>query len=568
MYPDNLIKAYEASFREHFRQPALSDYATGYTISYRDLALQIAHLHYVYKEIGIQRGDRIALMGADSVHWCVIFMATITYGAVIVPILQDFNVEDAKTIINHSEAKLLFIDDLILSKLNPEEDLPMVQTIFDIKKITWRYARSGMPYDYKRLLPFAPFVARFYPKGFRRTDIVYPEVDNDELVVINYTSGTTGFSKGVLITAGNLAGNALYAQKLDLMYSGEQIICFLPLAHTYSCAFNMLAALYIGVHTHILGKVPSPKILMKAFAEIRPVLIISVPLILEKIYKQSIVPVLERSSIKALLRIPLLRKLVYRVIRKKLTDGLGGNFREVIVGGAPLSTEVAAFLHRIGFPLTVGYGMTECAPLISYSNHRRWVPLSAGRALPHMEIRIEVPEDFDQPLAPGVGEIQVRGDNVCLGYNKLPEINKLLFTSDGWMRTGDLGRLDKRGNLFILGRSKTMILGANGQNIYPEEIEAKLNNLHFVSERLVYQKNGRLEALVYPDELAAKQAGVTIEEAWEQIKAQRKQLNAKLGSYEMVTKFVLQRTPFIKSPKRSIKRHLYKDGVEVTQMDR
>ena len=348
------------------------------------------------------------------------------------------------------------------------------------------------------------------------------------------------------------------------MFSGEQIICFLPLAHTYSCAFNMLAALYIGVHTHILGKVPSPKILMKAFAEIRPVLIISVPLILEKIYKQSIVPVIERPTVKALLRVPLLRRIVYVVIRKKLTEGLGGNFREVIVGGAPLSTEVAAFLHRIGFPLTVGYGMTECAPLISYSNHRRWVPLSAGRALPHMAIRVEVPEDFDQPLAPGVGEIQVRGDNVCRGYYKLPEINQLLFTSDGWMRTGDLGRIDKRGNLFILGRSKAMILGPNGQNIYPEEIEAKLNNLPLVGESLVYQKNGRLEALVYPDEVAIKQAGLTAEEAWTQIVASRKRLNAKVGSYEMVTKFVRQDKPFIKSPKRSIKRHLYKDGVEVT----
>ena len=563
MYPKNLIAAYEASFREHFRQPALSDYDTGYTLSYRDIALQIAHLHYIYEQTGIRRGDRVALMGADSAHWCVIFMATITYGAVIVPILQDFNIEDAKTIINHSEAQFLFIDDILLAQLDPEQDLPMVHTVFDVKKIMWRYSRSGIAYNYKKLLPFAPFVAQRYPRGFKRSDIAFPDVSNESMVVLNYTSGTTGFSKGVMITAGNLVGNALYAKRLDLMFDKEPIICFLPLAHMYSCAFNMLAALYIGVHVHILGKVPSPKILMQAFAEIRPVLIISVPLILEKIYKQSIVPVIEKPLIKTSLHIPLLRKLVYQVIRKKLVKGLGGNFREVIIGGAPLSREVGDFLHRIGFPLTVGYGMTECAPLISYSPHRNWVPQSSGKALPHMAIRIEEPENFDQPLAAGVGEIQVRGDNVCLGYNKLPEVNALLFTADGWMRTGDLGRLDKKGNLYILGRSKTMILGPNGQNIYPEEIEAKLNALTLVSESLVYQKNGRLEALVHPDEVAARQVGLTIDEAWEKIKAERQALNTKLGTYEKVTKFVLQEKPFIKTPKRSIKRHLYKDGVEV-----
>lgn len=565
MYPDNFIASYQASFRKHFRLPALSDYDTSYTMSYRDLALQISHLHYVYERTGIQRGDKVALMGRDSAHWCTIFMATITYGAVIVPILQDFNIEDAKTIINHSGAKFLFIDDLLLDQLDPESDLPEVHTVFDVEKITWRYSRTGGVYDYRELLPFDTFVAKRYPRGFRPTDIVYPEIGNEEILVLNYTSGTTGFSKGVMISAGNLAGNAIYADTLDLMYEKEQIICFLPLAHTYSCAFNLLASLYIGVHVHILGKVPSPKVLMKAFSEIRPVLIISVPLILEKIYKQSIIPVIEKPIVKALLRVPGIRKIIYSAIRKKLCEGLGGNFREVIIGGAPLSREVGAFLHRIGFPLTVGYGMTECGPLICYSPHRNWVPQSAGKALPHMQLRISEPEDLDVPLAAGVGEIQVKGDNVCMGYYKLPEINRHLFTEDGWMRTGDLGRVDRRGNLFIFGRSKTMILGPNGQNIYPEEIEAKLNNMSLVAESLVYQKAGRLEALVYPDEAAIKAAGLTPEQGWEQILSHRQKLNAKVGSYEMITKFTQQPTPFIKSPKRSIKRHLYKEGVEVSQ---
>lgn len=552
-----LIETYQNSFRDHFALPALTNYDDRYTLTYGTLACEISRIHRLFETLGIEKGDKIALMGKDSAQWCVVFMATITYGAVIVPILQDFSISDAYSIIRHSDAKLLFINRALFNQ-SPQvaEQLPEIKACFSIKSLSILYLREGIdPLPLKGLI-VDDYEERFYPRGFKPANINYPNISDSEIMVLNYTSGTTGFSKGVMITGSNLAGNALYAHTLDLMYGAEQILCFLPLAHTYSCAFNLLTPLSLGTHVFILGKVPTPAILRKAFAEVRPSLIITVPLILEKIYRQAIVPALRKPHLRVLRKIPVVREVIYRNIRQKLVKLLGGQFREVIVGGAPLNSEVGHFLYRIGFPLTVGYGMTECAPLISYENHKKWVPESCGKQLKIMEIRIGAVET-DEPLEAGVGEIQVRGQNVCQGYYKLPELNETLFTADGWMRTGDLGYLDAEGNLFIKGRSKTMILGPNGQNIYPEEIEDKINNLPFVEESLVLSRQERLVALVVLDEAAVQREGLTQEEAWEKVIASRNELNKRLGQYEKVTKFERQAEPFVKTPKRSIKRFLY-----------
>jgi long-chain acyl-CoA synthetase len=553
----NLIQAYQESFKVNFDLPALTNYSDNYTLSFGQLACEIDRLHRLFTLLKVEKGDRIALMGRDSVQWCTVFMATITYGAVIVPILQDFNIQDAISIINHSGASVLFMDDDLFSGVEDISsqmgEISCALTVASYQKL---YLREALPEKELDALLSSSFVESSYPQGFGPSDIVYPQVDNDSVIILNYTSGTTGMSKGVMLTAQNMVGNVIYAHTLDLMYRAERILCFLPLAHAYSCAFNMLTPLTLGTHVYILGKVPSPKVLMKAFSQVKPTLIISVPLILEKIYKRSILPVLEKKNIQLLLKIPGLRQLVYRKINKKLCVGLGGNFRELIVGGAPISSEVAGFLQRIGFPLTVGYGMTECGPLISYEANKKWVLDSCGKALRVMEIRIQ-PIDTVQPHSKEIGEIQVRGMNVCKGYHNNPEANKALFTEDGWMHTGDLGYLDKDGNLFIKGRSKTMILGANGQNIYPEEIELKINNHPLIAESLVLSRKGRLVALILPNEQAISEANLTPEAGWSQIEEWRAQLNLQLGSYEKVTRFEEQKEPFVKTPKQSIKRFMY-----------
>lgn len=543
---DNLMEAFKATFMECFSAPAFTDFDTEETFTYGEAAREIERLHRLFRTAGLQKGDKVALMGTDSARWCIIFMATITYGAVIVPILQDFNPLDAERIIAHSESRILFLDKNLVNQINlaacPEVEVLMSE---ERLQVLWSKEESLMEQLQTITAP---------EKNFSAQDIHFEARDNSEVMVINYTSGTTGNSKGVIITGQNLAGNALYAHQLNIMFRGDKILCFLPLAHTYSCAFNFLTPMTLGVHVTILGKVPSPRIILSAFNKVRPNLVISVPLILEKIYKQAIAPKLAEPAIKFLTRIPLLRSVVYKSIKRKLSDALGGNFCEVIVGGAALSSEVAHFLKKIDFPLTVGYGMTECAPLICYAPHRTWIPDSCGQPLSTMEVRIATPEG----AAPNTtGEIQVRGMNVCQGYFKNPDANALLFTEDGWMRTGDLGVMDNRGNLFIKGRSKTMILTSNGQNIYPEEIESKINNAPLISESLVIRRNNRLIALIVPDSEAIKKAGMTPEEGWKAIEEYRQELNNQVALYEKVTRFDLQETPFEKTPKRSIKRFMY-----------
>lgn len=394
-----------------------------------------------------------------------------------------------------------------------------------------------------------------YPNGFTRENIRYADLDNDKVVLLNYTSGTTGFSKGVMLTGNNLAGNVTYARTLDVLFRGERELCFLPLAHAYSCAFNFLVPMAFGAHVFLLGKLPSPKILLKAFEEVKPNLILTVPLILEKIYKKMIAPQLNKRTMKLAMSVPLLNDRIYAQINKKLTDALGGRFREVIVGGAAMNQEVADFLYKIKFPYTIGYGMTECGPLISYDNHKEYVPTSCGQILKGiMEVRIDSEDPYNK-----VGEIQVRGENVMKGYYKNEEATRNVFTDDGWLKTGDLGTIDVNKRIYIRGRSKTMILSSNGQNIYPEEIEAKLNNLPFVLESLVVEREGKLVGLVYPDYDTVDSTGIRHEDLPAIMEQNRKDLNKLLAPYEAVTSIILYPTEFEKTPKRSIKRYLYEN---------
>ncbi len=398
-------------------------------------------------------------------------------------------------------------------------------------------------------------MGRKYPNGYTIEDVKYAKVDNSDLVLINYTSGTTGFSKGVMLTANNLAGNVTHAHYLKLLFRGQKIVSFLPLAHAYGCAFEFLYSLTEGSHTTLLGKAPSPKILSEAFAEIKPHLIISVPLVIEKIYKKSILPKIDKPAIKMALKIPIVREQIYAKIRKGLMEGMGGNFHEVIIGGAALNKEVEAFLHKIKFPFTVGYGMTECAPLISYDHNYDFVPTSCGKILDNiMEVRI----DSDDPYNT-VGEIQVRGENVMKGYYKNEEATKAAFTEDGWLKTGDLGTIDKDNRIFIRGRSKTMLLGASGQNIFPEEIEARLNNMPFIPESIVVERNGKLVALAHPDYEMMDTAHVDQEMLPAIMEENRHNLNKMVASYENITAIQIYPSEFEKTPKKSIKRYLYEN---------
>ena len=550
MIQENFIRLYEKSFRENWELPAVSDYGTPTRYTFGQVAEEVARLHLLMAACGIREGEKVALVGKDSARWCIAYMAVITYGAVLVPILQDFNANDIQHILNHSDSELLFVSDRSWEGID-EERLPRLRAAFSLSDFGCLYERDGVGaraasegLDEK--------MKEAYPKGFTRDDIRYARRGNEEVAVLNYTSGTTGFSKGVMLTGNNLAGNVTYAMTLDLMYRGDEELCFLPLAHAYSCAFNLLTPMAVGAHINILGKMPTPKILLKAFADIRPNLIITVPLILEKIYKKMILPEISRPAVRMALRVPGIRGLIYKKIRDRLTAALGGRFCEVIVGGAAMNEEVTEFLHRIGFRFTIGYGMTECAPLISYDNWRAYVPGSCGQILKDiMEVRIDSPDPLRE-----VGEIQVRGENVMQGYYKNPEATASVFTPDGWLRTGDLGTIDTAKRIYIRGRSKSMILSSNGQNIYPEEIESKLNNLPYVSESVVVERKGRLVALVYPD-YDALTGGLTENDLPALMETNRKEVNKQLAYYEQLAEISLHSMEFEKTPKRSIKRFLY-----------
>lgn len=550
MVVENFIKIYERSFIENWDLPALTDYVSKRTLSYADMATTIAKIHTLFDSLGFRPGVKIALCGKDSINWVLVYMATVTYGGVIVPILSDFNPVDITHIVNHSEAELFLVSPHIWEQIEPDT-LLNVKGVIAIDDMQVLHEPSGSEVSHARRLLNRRF-RRLYPEGYTSEDIRYPLRDNDEVVEINYTSGTTGFSKGVMLTGRNLAGNVCFGMDTMLHFRSSRALAFLPLAHAYGCAFDMLTPLAVGSHVTLLGKTPSPRILIKALGEVRPSLVICVPLILEKIYKNQILPMISKGTMRWTLAVPFLDSYIYSKIRKKLIDAFGGEFEQVIVGGAPLNHEVEEFLHKIRFPFTVGYGMTECGPLISYSPWREFVVGSSGRTLPDMEsvVLSEDPENIP-------GEICVRGINVMKGYFKNPEATESVLDADGWFHTGDMGTRAPDGTLFLRGRSKTMILSSSGQNIYPEEIEAKLNNMPFVSESLVVERDGRLVALVYPDYDALDKFDVSSANLDPTMENIRKELNKIVAPYEQISRIIPMPTEFEKTPKRSIKRFLY-----------
>lgn len=547
MIKENFIKIYETNFKKNWELSAITDYREDTTYTYGELAREIAKLHLLFEKIGIEKGDKVALIGKNHSSWSITFLATFTYGAVIVPILHEFNPESMQEIITHSESKVAFVNKNIWNNIDDKDiDIP----VFEIPSFSLLKANSDDLQS--KIDSLQTDFDKKYPKGFTKDDIRYADVSNDEVVCLNYTSGTTGFSKGVMITANNFAGNVTYAHTLDLLFPREKHLAFLPMAHVYGCAFDFLYALSNGVHVTLLGVMPTPQNLINAFQDVKPALIITVPLIFEKIYKKKILPVINQPIVKALLKVPGLNKFIYRKIKNSLYESLGGNFREVIIGGAALSQEVESFFYKINFPFTVGYGMTECAPLISYDHHYDFVPTSCGSVLKDiMEARIDSPDPENVP-----GEIQVRGENVMKGYYKNAEATAAVFTEDGWLKTGDSGV--KRGErLFIKGRIKTMILTANGQNIYPEEIESRLNNLPYIAESLVVERNLRLIALVFPDYAAMEADHISKDSLHEVMSKNQTSLNKSVANYEKISGIEIVDKEFEKTPKKSIKRYLY-----------
>jgi len=550
MIEQNYIKLYEESFKAHWDLPALSDYQ-GPEITYGDLSGRIAKMHILFKSIDIQKGDKIALFGKNSANWCVAFMSAITYGAVAVPILSDFKPEEATNIINHSDSVFLFTDKSFFEGLK-EGDFDKVKGVIAIED----FSLASVKPPKKLMDAFEGIDAQFekqYPDGFSKAHLKFPDVDNSELVEINYTSGTTGFSKGVMLSANSLASNVMFARGAIELNPGEKMLGVLPLAHCYGCAFDFLFPITRGVHLTILGKIPATPLLLKAFAEVKPHLIIFIPLFFEKLYKKRLLPTINKGSMKVLLSIPGINNILYGAIRKKLMASFGGRFREAVLGGAPLSAEVEAFFKKIKFPFTIGYGMTECGPLISYEGWKTVRPGSSGRILDGvMELKIDSADPYNE-----VGEILVRGENLMNGYYKNEEATKATIDKDGWLHTGDLGVTDKDGFIYIKGRSKSMLLGPSGQNIYPEEIEAQLNNLPYIAESIVLMNDDhKLEALVYPDFDAAKADGFEGQLA-EKMEENRKSINSELKAYEGIVKIHIHNEEFLKTPKRSIKRFKY-----------
>ena len=552
-YQQDILKIYERSFRENWSLPALTEYGSDEIVSYGEMARRIARMHLFYKQIGLKPGDKVALLGRNSTTWVICFMATITYGATIVPILADFNAHDAQHIINHSDATVLFVNRSIWEACDFEQ-MPKLKVVVSLETRHVLAERPGKgEAEAERVI--RNLSRRFnavYRGGFNPENVCYPEVDKDATAIINYTSGTTGFSKGVMLTYDNICGNVVFGINSRLHYEGSRALSFLPLAHAYGCAFDMLVPLAVGTFVTLFGKTPTPRLLLAAMAQVRPNLVICVPLILEKIYRKQIVPMITRRAIRWALALPLIDGAIYANIRSKLVEAFGGAFEEVIIGGAPLNGEVEAFLHKIKFPFTVGYGMTECGPLISYTPWREFQPGSCGRTLPNMESKILSDDPETVP-----GEICVRGQNRMKGYYKNPSITAEVIDKDGWLHTGDMGTRSTDGTLFIKGRYKTMILSASGQNIYPEEIEAKLNNMPYVNESLIVERGKGLTAIVYPDYERMDADGVEVGQLPELMERNRVELNSLVAPYEKVDYVQLIPHEFEKTPKKSIKRYLY-----------
>lgn len=552
-YSEDLLTVYQNSFRNYWALPALTEYGSQEILTYGEFARRIARIHIFYQQMGLRRGDKVALLGRNSATWVTFFMATITYGATIVPILSDFNANDSQHIINHSEATLLIVANSIWETLDYEQ-LPMVRAVLslDTRLVLAERPREGHPTAEKAIRNLTRRFRTVYRNGFGPENICYEPTAKDAMAILNYTSGTTGFSKGVMLTYDNVAGNVMYGVESKLHYEGSRALSFLPLAHAYGCAFDMLVPLATGSFVTIFGKTPTPVLLMKALSQVRPNLVVCVPLILEKIYRKMIVPMITRRAIRWALAVPFVDSAIYAKIRNRLIDAFGGCFEQVIIGGAPLNSEVEEFLYKIKFPFTVGYGMTECAPLISYTSWREFVPTSCGHVMPNMEVKISgSPNPEEVP-----GEICTRGQNRMTGYYKNPDATEAAIDTDGWLHTGDMGTVTD-GTIFIRGRYKTMILSASGQNIYPEEIEAKLNNMPYVNESLIVERGKGLTAIVYPDYDRMDADKIDINALTPLMETNRVELNKLVAPYEKVDRIQLIPHEFEKTPKKSIKRYLY-----------
>ena len=544
-------KILQKSFIQNWDRPALTNYQ-GMTLAYREVATRIAKLHIAFEQCGLEKGDKVAICSRNQANWGVSFLAAITYGAVAVPILHEFKPGNIHYLVNHSEAKVLFVDDVIWEGLIPEE-MPDLQVIVQINTFKFYFAASEELYSIREHLN-EEFGKR-YPNEFRPEDLNYYEDSADELAIINYTSGTSGFSKGVMLPYRALYSNIEFAAKdaCPMLKAGMNVVSMLPTAHMYGMMFEFLFEMTIGMHVHFLSRVPSPKIIMKAFGEIHPDIIIAVPLVMEKVYKTKLKPLIHKTRFYR--RIPVLGPSIEKKFCTELTNSFGGQFEEVILGGAAFNPEVEKFLHKIGFHYTVGYGMTECAPIIGYAHWDKVKVGSAGRAALNMQIRIDSTDPQNIP-----GEVQIKGPNVCLGYYKNPEATKEAFTKDGWFRTGDMGIIDGDGYLYLRGRSKCMVLGPSGQNIYPEELEAVINTFSYVVDSLVIEDEGSLTALIYPDYHQGELDGMTLEEFKKHVTGFLSAINQELPGYAQIKKIELMSEDFERTPKKSIKRYLYQRG--------
>ncbi len=542
-------KIFQKSFTDNWDRPALSNYQ-GVTLHYRDIARRIAKLHIMYENCGLVRGDKVAICSRNQANWGVAFLSALTYGAVPVPLLHEFKPGNIHHLVNHSNARILFVDDVVWEGLL-ESEMPALQAIIQVNTFKLLYAKTDQITKTREHLN--ELFGKKYPMSFIPESLDYYEDSSEELAIINYTSGTSGFSKGVMIPYRAVLSNLLFAQKvLPGMDNTSKIVAMLPTAHMYGMMFEFLYEMSIGAHVHFLTRVPSPKIIMQAFAEVKPYVIIAVPLIIEKIYKSKLKPVIDKEGIKVLLRLPILDQVVLKKIRTELVTAFGGEFEEVIIGGAAFNKEVETFFRKMNFPYTVGYGMTECAPIISYDDWKTTKLYSCGKAAPNMEIKIDSsdPENI-------AGEVLVRGANVFLGYYDNEEATKESFTEDGWFKTGDIGVIDSDGYLFLKGRSKCMILGPSGQNIYPEEIETVLNNVAYVIDSLVIEDEGQLTAIIYPDFNQGQADGMNRVQLEEHINKLISELNKELPNYQRVNKVEILPEDFERTPKKSIKRYLY-----------
>ena len=542
-------KIFEEAFKKNWLRPAISNYQ-GETLHFRDLARRIEKLHIIFEECGLQKGDKVAICSRNQANWAVVFLSTMTYGAVPVPLLHEFKSANIHHLVNHSEAKVLFVDEVIWEGLS-ESEMPDLHAIIQVNTFKVLYAADPKIYEAK--VHLNELFGKRYPEAFEAHMINYYEDSADELAIINYTSGTSGFSKGVMIPYRAVWSNLMFGAKvLPQLGPTSRVVSMLPCAHMYGLMFEVLYQLSVGCHVHFLSRLPSPKIIMQALAEVKPNVVIAVPLVIEKIYKTKVKPVLEKEGIKFLMKLPFLNQVVLDKVKAELVNAFGGEFYEVIIGGAAFNKEVEAFFKKMNFPFTVGYGMTECAPIITYDDWKDEKLYSCGKAAPNMEVRIASANPAEIP-----GEIQVRGANVFLGYFKNEEATAEVFTEDGWFRTGDMGILDEDGSLFIKGRTKCMILGPSGQNIYPEEVETLLNSQPYVVDSLVIEDDGGLTALIYPDFHQGAKDGMNQDAFVKYLEGMLSEWNSILPNYARLKKVEVMSEDFERTPKKSIKRYLY-----------